>query len=179
MTSPLLKATVLIAASGMLLLLGACCEPLGTYEGQREGALIFDGFESYSSPREVLGRAARRSWDDIADERQQAYLDCAPPAVFTYGTMNEYTHLGENGKALFAFFNERLWLVHFYPEDLNAYLESLCEIQKLCLDSANSESAGPSVEAGLRRTADRMDSVYWVDRRLSKEKSRWIRKYAV
>lgn len=169
----MIKFTVIICC---FIILGCSSETKST----ANPSLLVPGINSYLSPHQVkdLVKRAPGKWQILEDNKTPAN-DKRPPFHFFIIAISDFEDLGEQGKAKFCFYNNRLMSILFYPRDLQKYIQKLEKERGLRFDSNQQAFASTNtrISIGMDSTG-KASYVAFDDVVLEKELDDWISRWS-
>jgi hypothetical protein len=137
---------------------------------------LIAGIPSYSSPEEIQNSYFKDKEWNIVDEDNLAPDDPRPPFNFLTVSCSDYEHLGYLGDLTLVFFNNRLMVTRFFPQDFDGYKKAL-RINGILLQN-DRETRIVFTDMGSAINYKNETFVDWVDVRLKAEVLEWVHRYS-
>lgn len=144
-------------------------------EVEKARSPLFPGFESYASREEVLPKLPREVEIKVVEETSLSRGNATPPYRVYAVSLSPFEHLGQPGKLILTFYNNRLLQTAFYPERLDAYVKAL-RGSGVAVEFA-AELAKDHTVIWIGRNFDNKEYVGWADKRLREQQRRWLANY--
>jgi hypothetical protein len=160
---------------GLILCLIAGCGSESFTEIETTRSPLFPGFNSYAPRDEVMAKLPREVEIKVVEETSLAKGNSTPPyRVYTI-SIAPYPHLGQPGKLLMTFYNDRLLQTAFYPQELDDYVKALRK-SGVAVEFAKELAKGNTV-IWIGIDFDNNHYVGWADKRLREQQRRWLARY--
>ena len=137
---------------------------------------LIAGTPSYSSPEEIQNSYFKDKEWNIVEEDNLAPDDPRPPFNFLTVSCSDYEHLGYLGNLTLVFFNNRLMVTRFFPQDFDGYKKALRINGILLQDDREIQIMFSTI--GSSTSYKNEAFVDWVDVRLRAEVLEWVHRYS-
>lgn len=167
------RTKLAIALTALSLLLASCNK-----EGDPKPSKMMGSLFSYQSLQTVERKLEWKPGDwQVVDDRRPLNSDQRPPfRMFTIVRKN-WLQWRNAGDLQLTFYNDRLMIVRFYPQNLDSFRGALAAEDSVSFSQQGDTRIDPSTRVWIGKDEEGKTYVGWIDKVLQVEMDDWLKKY--
>jgi hypothetical protein len=165
------KLAIALAVTSLLL---ASCNK----EGKPKPSKMMGSLNSYQSLQDVERKLEWKPGEwQVVEDRRPLNSDKRPPfRMFTLVRKN-WLQWRNAGDLQLTFYNDRLMIVRFYPQNLNSFTSALSAEDSVAFSPQGDSRIEPSTRVWIGKDEEGKTYVGWIDKVLQGEMDDWLKKY--